>query len=213
MSKTQKVKTSIVPIEVVHQFGKEGVAAMRVADTITIQSASEEQKAYDVLRDVATAIKTIEKKRTAITKPINVSLREVNAMFKTLASPFKEADKTIRDKIMVFRRAEEEKAEAERRAKQEAADREMERRRKIQESHKAKGHQITELAEVEVEEVEAEVAESTTTVKRWTWEVVDLKKVPDEFFVLDLVAVNKAVKDGEREIPGLMIYQEEKVRL
>jgi hypothetical protein len=43
--------------------------------------------------------------------------------------------------------------------------------------------------------------------KRWTFEVVDAAKVPDRFKVVDDKAIRQAVKDGERQIAGVRIFQ------
>ena len=47
------------------------------------------------------------------------------------------------------------------------------------------------------------------TQKRWTFEVVDINKVPAEFLVVDTSEVNNAISDGVRTIKGLKIYQKE----
>ena len=48
---------------------------------------------------------------------------------------------------------------------------------------------------------------SATIVKRWTFEVVARTKVPDEYLMIDKPSVMSAVRRGERNIPGLRIYQ------
>lgn len=44
---------------------------------------------------------------------------------------------------------------------------------------------------------------------RWTYEVVDLAKVPREYLALNPTKVNAAIKAGLRECPGLRIFQEQ----
>jgi hypothetical protein len=95
-----------------------------------------------------------------------------------------------------------------RQEQQEKADKEQERREKIQASHEAKGHKTYEL-----EEVEPEVAEKTVTAKRWTFEVIDIGRVPTKYLEISSAAVRLAIRNGEREIKGLRIYQEEGLRV
>ncbi len=190
-------QTAIVPQEVQVEAKRDAVRLTKMANEIVVTSKEQEEFAYELLINIKKGLKTIESQRKKITKPLNDSLKEVNGMFKMLAAPFKDADKLARDKIMEFRLAEEEKAQ-----------KEQERREKIQASHEKKGHQTHDLAEVE-----PEVASETVTVKRWVWEVVDLNEVPREFFSLNQVAVNTVVREGARDIAGLRIYQEEKVRV
>lgn len=49
--------------------------------------------------------------------------------------------------------------------------------------------------------------------KRWTYRLVDLEAVPRGFLKIELDsgAVRCAIRDGERNIPGLEIYQEDEV--
>lgn len=46
------------------------------------------------------------------------------------------------------------------------------------------------------------------TRKPWTFEVVDPLAIPREFLEIDTKAINDAIRNGERNIPGLLIFQE-----
>jgi len=190
-------ETSIVPVEVQDKARQDASRLSALAIRIEVGTTEQESKAYDALGQIKTALKTIETARKKITGPLNQSLKAANNMFKTLSEPFKSADLIIRDKILDFRRQQEEKAR-----------REQERREKIQASHEAKGHKTYDL-----EEVEPEVAQETVITRRWTYEVLDITKVPRKYLLLDGVAVREAIRAGEREISGLRIYQEEGLRV
>jgi hypothetical protein len=50
--------------------------------------------------------------------------------------------------------------------------------------------------------------------RSWTFEVVDLDRVPREYMSLDVEVVHETIaKDGIREIPGLRIFQAESLRV
>ena len=50
--------------------------------------------------------------------------------------------------------------------------------------------------------------------RSWTFEVVDLDRVPREYMSLDVEVVREAItRDGVREIPGLRIFQAESLRV
>jgi hypothetical protein len=193
----KKTETSIVPVEVVQKAENEAMLMTKQAEAIQVTTTEQEEEAYLALTQIKQAIKTIENKRKEITKPLNASLKAANAMFKKLAAPFVEADRIVRDKVMDFRQAQEEKAQ-----------KELERRQKIQAAHEAKGHETHEIIQPKVE-----VAKTTVTTKRWTFELVDINKVSREYLVLDSVAVNKAIRNGIREIDGLDIFQVEGLRV
>ena len=187
----KKINNSIVPVEIVQKAESDAALMSQQAEAIQVTTTEQEEQAYTALTQIKQAIKTIESKRKEITKPLNASLKAANTMFKKLAQPFVEADRIVRDKVMDFRQAQELKAEME-----------FERRRKIQAAHEAKGHEIHEITEPE-----AKVSKETVVAKRWTFEVVDEKKIPRGFLVLNNVAVNNAIRAGVREIDGLDIFQ------
>jgi len=189
MVEKQKVTTMIAKSELVKIESRtaEVIAPARVLKVTTV---AQENRALEALRLIKGQLTLIEKKRTSITKPINESLRTTNAMFKELSEPLKTADKIIRNKVLLFRAEQQDKA-----------DKERIRRENIQASHEAKGHEIHELVPVE-----ADVGNSTTEM-RWTYDLVDIKKVPKEYIELNLGAIRKAISGGERNIPGLKIYQ------
>ena len=193
----KKSNNDIVPVEVVQKAESDAALMLQQAEVIQVTTTEQEEQAYTALTQIKQAIKTIEDKRKEITKPLNASLKATNAMFKTLSTPFVEADRIVRDKVMDFRQEQEEKAQ-----------KELERRQKIQAAHEAKGHETHEITQPK-----AEVAKTTVTTKRWTFEVVDGDKVPREYLVLDSTAVNKAIRNGVREIGGLDIFQVEGLRV
>lgn len=180
-----------------HKIEGQAGELVRQANVMIVASVKDEETAYETLQTIKKAIKTVEDKRKEITGPINKSLKAANELFKKLRLPFEEADRVLRGKVLDFRHAEEERAEKER-----------ERREKIQAAHEAKGHKTHEI-----EAPAPDVASETVTVKRWTWDLVDIKKVPEEYFVLDNAAITAAVRNGAREIPGIKIYQTEGLRV
>jgi len=192
----KKVTTEIVPAAEVAKFKRGSAEIVKIADDLVVTTKVEENNAYDILKRIKALKKEIEDKRTSITKPLNTSLRAANALFKPLSLPLMEADSTIRGKILVWREAEEEKA-----AKQQAI------RDKVRATKEAKG--------IETEPVKAVVPDvgESTTAKRWTYDVVNITKVPREYLALDTSVVWRAIRNGVRNIPGLDIRQEKSLRV
>lgn len=192
----EKARGTIVPATELAKI-RDGVAGqIEQAKHHTISCAEEENDAYTGLRAIAQIKKTIENRRKEITAPLNASLKSANALFKEVTAPLIEADGILRDKILAFQRVQQEKAA-----------KEQERREKIQAAHEAKGHDVHQLAEVE-----PNVGVSTKT-KRWTYDVENIAQVPRKYLVLDSSAITNAIRDGERDSPGLKIYQKEGLRV
>ena len=200
----KKVSTAVavVPKAEVEKIEKANQPVITNANALTIKSADDETQAYDVLKQIKDRINLVEGQRTAITKPLNASIKQVNALFKTLSSPLKEADNIIRKKILTFRQQREEAA----------AKREAKLLAKIEEAEEDGDDDVVEQLEQRAAQVKARVGESST-MKRWTFEVVDAWKVPSDYLIVDEQAIRKAVREGVREIKGVRIYQEESIRV
>ena len=193
----KKINNSIVPVEVIQKAESDAALMSQQAEAIQVTTTEQEEDAYLALTQIKQVIKTIETNRKEITAPLNASLKAANALFKVLSKPFVEADKIVRNKVMDFRYLQEEKAA-----------KELERREKIQAAHAKKGHVTHEIIQPK-----AEVSKVTTVAKRWTFEVVDVGKVSREYLVLDNPSVNKAIRNGVREIDGLSVFQVEGLRI
>jgi hypothetical protein len=212
----KKTNNSIVPVEIVQKAESDAALMFQQAESIQVATTEQEEQAYTVLTQIKQVIKTIEDKRKEITKPLNASLKATNTMFKKLSAPFVEADRIVRDKVMGFRQIQEEKAQ-----------KELERRQKIQNSHKAKGHETHEITQPK-----AEVSKETVVAKRWVVRISDPKKLPDKL-LRDVLAtdegyevVEKYLRKLQREaakdtdgrpigidLPGMDIYQVEGLRV
>lgn len=56
-------------------------------------------------------------------------------------------------------------------------------------------------------------AATSSVVKRWTYKVVDIKALPADMLEVNKGAIQAAIRAGERNIPGLEIYQEESLSI
>jgi hypothetical protein len=207
MSKTQKVvvkpaKVSAVSQNEIVKIEQENKPVIREAQALTIRAADDETAAYEVLRHIRQRTDAIEKKRKSIAAPLNASLKEVNTMFKTLASPLLEADSIIRSKILDFRAKREAQA-AERQAKI----------LKQAEKAEAKGDEA-KAGELQAKAaVTAPIVGDSVVSKRWTFEIEDFSLVPRNFLQVDEKSIREAIRDGVREIAGVKIFQEEQIRV
>lgn len=160
------------------------------------------------------ALTEIEMRRTAITKPLNESLRQINAMFKDVGAPYAEAERVFKAKISSYedeaRRAQAEAiaraAELKRQAAEEAA--------KAEELAASTKKQDVKLAIVANEAAKTALGaaneviasapalaavEGVSTHEQAFWEVEDINQVPEKFIVR---SVNKALLDAELDVHG-----------
>lgn len=102
------------------------------------------------------------------------------------------------------REAAQKKAEA---AKAEAAA-EAAKAEAAQEALDTKEVQLVEVAPKSFRSTSGALA---TRKLHWTWEVTDIAKLMKErpdLFIVDEKQINKMVRDGERELPGIRIFQD-----
>lgn len=169
-----------------------------------IVSQADVDKANIILRNIAKQMKAIEKKRKSFTQPLNQSLREINSTFKELVKPLEIAKDILTQKVMDWRDAEKQKRQAE----QERIEKEEARRRKIQEAHKEKGHEVSEPI-VMAKPKPLKETDTTHIRKVWEFEIIEMAKIPHEYLMVNKSFIREAIRDGVRIIPGIRIYQEE----
>ncbi len=164
------------------------------AEKLTLIKTDEDvTKATEVLVKIKDQIKAYEDERQEYTKPINETLRKLNARFKELTEPLRNGERILKDAIVEYRAIKEEK-----RAEQEA---------KLQ---KKNGN-----TDIVVESSLPDIVESksgeTRITRRWVFEVIDENKIPRGWLTIDERKINDAIKEGVRDIPGLKIFQKEDI--
>jgi hypothetical protein len=187
----QKIEQSVSPL-------------VQKAGRITIKSQTDVDKASINLRELQQVERSIEAKRLEFTAPLNQSLKAINDTFKLLKAPIQQARGIISNRILEWRRIEQDRI-----AKEE------ERRRKIQEAHAKQGHDVN--APVILERPENKIG-NTQVSKVWKWEVEDFAKLPDEFKVINSVALNTALREARKEnkvpeIAGVKFYEDESLSI
>jgi len=75
---------------------------------------------------------------------------------------------------------------------------------------RAEAAQRVAAAKIEPTHIRGDYGSTAYVRKSWTFEVVDLDRVPRDYMSLDIDVVREAInKDAVRDIPGLRIYQTE----
>lgn len=117
----------------------------------TIRTPEQFTRAGELLKAVKGALKQIEDQRVAITKPINDSLRAVNAQAKTASEPFEAAEREIKGRMVEYSNAQERLRQEEQRKAEEAARRERARLATLQAETEAKARAEQERLRREAE--------------------------------------------------------------
>jgi len=199
------------------------------AENIIIKNEQDVQNAVVFLQKVRNWKKRINDIRLSYTKPLNESLKRINADFKNSENPLDILDKNVSQKMCDYREKEAEKIrkqqEKEAEKQRKAFEKEQEKKRKALEKQQKKDEMTKKEAKEAEKEIEQEEFVPTPTIKQettvrsgdakmvarkvWTFDIEDETKVPRKFLKVDEIAIRQAVRDGEREIKGIKIYQKE----
>jgi len=186
-----------IPTDKVEEFEQTKISVVAQAKEIQVSDANDVRDASVFLKKVKDSIKNIDTFRLSLTKPLHDAKKQLDARFKELTTPLKQAGSEVSRKIVDWKRAEDAKIA------------ELERRRKIQEAHVERGHE----AKTEIEEViqEPNTMGHAQFRKVWVFEITDFSKISDKYKQINKVAVNQAIRNKIRNIEGIKIYQEDRV--
>ena len=220
----QNINALIEPIEI-----KSRVYLNKMNDA-RIDNEADKENACILLKEVSDYTKAIETQRKELTKPLKDEVKEIEEKFKAPLQFLKEADNILRGKINHFLNEQRAKREAEALAKKQLAEDEALKQAEELEALKSGAgdyDDVTRKAMIEaIEEKQNKIIDATakketinqsssnSTVRTvWAFRLVDLKKVPAQYIQLNETAIRQAIKDGERHIDGLEIFQQSQVAI
>lgn len=181
-------------------------------------------KAVDLVKLVKLCNTAQDELRKAYVTEPDRAVKAVNKWFREqFTDPLTRAEKGLKAKVGTAQGIAQRKAdEAARKAREEAEAQALalaEKAREVagDEAAEAIIEQGIKTAEAETKAANKGPARggtaSASVRKVWKWKITDASQVPREFLTVDSVLVNEAVRRGEREIPGIEIYQENEVAI
>lgn len=198
---------------------------------LEVTNDQEAETVTEVLSRIAATTKKVKAARLTITRPLDESKRAAMDLEKAILSPLEPVDRTLRKGLGEYQaelqrkireeqeRLDRERREAEAKARAEAEEAarkaaeatEEEADEAEAEADLARARELVKQAEPRREVVPAapmKAASGTASTRmRWQATVTNEAEVPREFLKVDQVAINKAVREGAREIPGVTIEQ------
>lgn len=181
-------------------------------------------KACELLKEINSYNKTVKSLKSAEEAPFKSSLKEITEKYKNALDFLAEAEKLLRSKISDYaeikleRLREIQKLDTKR--AEEIAIKKLDELQALKESS-GDYDEVTKAALISsidskvnavIEEIstadEISVDNSMTTFRKYiTFEIVDITKVPAEYLSVDTKAINQAIRNGVRDIPGLKIFE------
>lgn len=213
---------TIAPIDVsaVSKEDSQAVAILSEAKAIVIKTQDDYDKVGAFRIRINIKIKALDELRKSITRPLDEAKANVMNLFKSPVEFYRQA-KDILDRVLI---SYDEKKEKERREQEEKLQREADKKRqellaKAEEAEKkGKDDKAEELKETAANIVaptlapQAKKPEGISYIERWSAEVIDFKKLPDEYKLPNMPMLNKTAQatKGKIKIPGV-VFKSEKI--
>jgi len=171
----------------------------------------------DLCAKIKAHYKNVENERAAIVKPFNDGVKAINARFKQITEPLAMAESVVKKNILAYQAKRDAELKAEAEAKERALKEQM---LAAAIAHEETGEEVqAAVAMKNIDRVhfkpetvgKGKHTEATSSLRRrWVFEVTDIKALATARPYLvqtNDAAIRAAISAGEREIPGLKIYQ------
>lgn len=179
--------------------------AVAQASLLKIVTQSDAIEAGRALVNLKGVLAAVEAKRSSFVKPLNDTVKRINAMFKPTIMKLEAADTVIRTKVMGYRvEAEALAAHARGQLMEKAEEAQAAGDNETALAHAVEASEVTTMAKTTILE-----EGSFQMKKSWTFEVTDFGSVPHEYFTLDEKKIRAAVRSGVRDIAGVRIFEED----
>lgn len=189
-----------------------------------IANEGDNLKACEMLKNINVYTKTVKSLKAEEEKPVKSALKEISDKYKNALDFLTEAEKILRSKIADYAELKLEKlnliASAAQKTAEEEALRKLDELQALRESAgqydevtqaaiissiDSKVNAVIDNSEIKIDNT---LGNSATSFRKYiTFQIVDIQKVPAEFLSVDTKAVNTAIRNGVREIPGLEIVE------
>ncbi len=205
INRTAIVKIAPEEDEAIKKIIVEAQKALEYAVAREIKSVEDMSLAVDDLALIAGLKRALTDKQTEYTKPLTTYKAAILDTFKEMLAPIFEADLTTRSKMLAYTKELErirDKQEEINRKRQEAAEAEMKLRGELSEP--------VNLVEVTPEAPKQVSTEMGTVGQRMIkkYRVVNFALLSDQYKIENSALLNKVVKAGIPEIPGVEIWSE-----
>lgn len=189
-----------------------------------IANEGDNLKACEMLKNINVYTKTVKSLKAEEEKPVKSALKEISDKYKNALDFLTEAEKILRSKIADYAELKLEKlnliASSVQKTAEEEALRKLDELQALRESAgqydevtqaaiissiDSKVNAVIDNSEIKIDNT---LGNSAASFRKYiTFKIVDIQKVPAEFLSVDTKAVNTAIRNGVREIPGLEIVE------
>ena len=195
------------------------------AADIMIMSRPDLSAATDIVKAIKQRYRDVEDERKRLVKPFNEGVDAINARFKTMTVPLKEAEDELKRKMLAFQQEEERRAREEASRLEKIRREEDEKRRKEAEALAADSDRApmpivqeapTPIVPQHKPTTYGQTGAVSTVKKQWTFEMIDIAALANarpDLVMVDTVKVNQEIRGKGGEIPGLRVYEKDIIQV
>jgi hypothetical protein len=209
MDEMTETKTMKLPSVNIIKMNGWAIEAEQAAKVLEVNNDQDDQTANEIFLKVKKFVKDSDAERSEFKEPFLKMGKTIDGTYKPFLDRFKSAADVIEQKILQWRAKKrqilaeaEAKAKAEFEAKLKAEEKKIAKNPLLEQEYIPPPVQYIPETSVRTE------SGSSTERKVWTYEVTDFSKLHDQFKTENSKVINDAIRAGERNIPGLRIYQE-----
>ena len=163
------------------------------ASRAVINSRETSEMGTDLAKIFRSVSKKIEATRKELVEPYNIEVKKINKKYKNWLQVLKEGQDKIDAKIGQYK---------------------LEEARKVAEVKKeAEEAGLDELVIIKDKDITRGNLATASVTRVWTYDIINVDEVPRKYCDPVLSKLRAAVESGERNIPGLNIYQKDKVNV
>ena len=200
------------------------------AKLISITDAVSYDTAVTFLKEVNNKLREFKAQRDKYIKPMKDSIKAIDERLKEPIKLLEDTDTTLREKLNSYlnevRKREEERLVLERKKAEDEAIKEIDHLEDAK-RYALEYDEVTQKAiQRTIENKQNKAIEATAFVEKinlstnsasvsmvWDFEVTDKSKLPLEYLKVDEVAIRNAIRNGQREIAGVKIFQKPQISL
>ncbi len=190
----------------IEEITKDLNSILETTNTIVLKTEEDRLKATEIIVTLKKKYDDLENDRTSIVKPINDSVKAINAKYKPFTEQIETAMTKLKRSISNFI-LEQERIAREKEEKELAKLAEKNAKREEQ----GKAPIIKTIESVaRPESIMRSESGKTSTRKVWKFEIIDNLAVPldQKYYSVDSSKIKAAVEAGERNIPGVRIFED-----
>lgn len=195
----------IIPPDQVKDIEQDTSYALTQSRSLAILDEPTLIKATDILSVIKSVLNKCEERRKFFVKPLNDHVSRINLFFKNFTQPLETEESNLKTKVIQYRQiVEAKRLEEEKRIQKEHA--------KLSKKLEARGEDPLPVPILAPQKQTIFSDSGALTAKKiWTFDVLNLDRVPRQYLILDDKKINAVIRGGVREIPGLKIYQKETI--